>query len=135
MVVYDNKIVSLSSANFIGGAVTSNLHTQRKRTADDTILNDLGWEIYPIGLYNMAIKINKCTNVPIIITENGIADKTDKNRSPFIIAHIEQVKRAINDGINIIGYLHWSLIDKLHVLLLPLSYFPLTLSHFVRKLM
>ena len=26
----------------------------------------------------MAIKINKCTNVPIIITENGIADKTDK---------------------------------------------------------
>jgi beta-glucosidase len=112
MVVYDNKIVSLSSANFIGGAVTSNLHTQRKRTADDTILNDLGWEIYPIGLYNMAIKINKCTNVPIIITENGIADKTDKNRGPFIIAHLEQVKRAINDGINIIGYLHWSLIDN-----------------------
>ena len=60
----------------------------------------------------MAIKINKCTNIPIIITENGIADKTDKNRGPFIIAHIEQVKRAINDGINIIGYLHWSLIDN-----------------------
>ena len=80
MIVYDTKLGSLSSANFIGWAVISNLHTQRKRTADDTILNDLGWEIYPIGLYNMAIKINKCTNVPIIITENGIADKTDKNQ-------------------------------------------------------
>ncbi|MGZ5510994.1 MAG: family 1 glycosylhydrolase [Nitrososphaeraceae archaeon] len=112
MVVYENKIVSLSSANFIGGAVTSNLHTQRKRTNDDTILNDLGWEIYPIGLYNMAIKINKCTNLPIIITENGIADKNDKNRGPFIITHLEQVRRAINEGINIIGYLHWSLLDN-----------------------
>ncbi len=80
MVVYENKIVSLSSAKFIGGAVTSNLHTQRKRTTDDIILNDLGWEIYPIGLYNMSKKINKkCTNIPIIITENGIADKNDKN--------------------------------------------------------
>jgi hypothetical protein len=44
MIVYDNKIVSLSSANILGGAVTSNLHTQRKRTADDIILNDLGWD-------------------------------------------------------------------------------------------
>ena len=35
-----------------------------------------------------------------------------KNRGPFIISHLEQVKRAINDGINIIGYLHWSLIDN-----------------------
>lgn len=113
MVVYENKIVSLSSAKFVGGAAISNLHTQRKRTADDIILNDLGWEIYPIGIYNMAKKINsKCTNIPIIITENGIADKNDKNRGPFIIAHLEQVRRAINDGINIIGYLHWSLLDN-----------------------
>ena len=113
MVVYENKIVSLSSAKFIGGAVISNLHTQRKRTTDNIILNDLGWEIYPLGLYNMSKKINKkCTNIPIIITENGIADKNDKTRASFIIAHLEQIKRAINDGINITGYLHWSLLDN-----------------------
>ena len=110
--VFENKIVSLSSAKFIGGAVISNLYTQCKKTNDNTILNDLGWEIYPIGLYNMAIKINKCTHIPIIITENGIADKNDKNRGPFIITHLEQVRRAINEGINIIGYLHWSLLDN-----------------------
>ena len=83
MVVYDNKIVSLSSANFIGGAVISNLHTQHKRRTDNIILNDLGWEIYPVGLYNMGKQINKCTNIPIIITENGIADKNDKNTRPI----------------------------------------------------
>jgi len=112
MVVYENKIVSLSSAKFVGGAVINNLYTQRKRTNGNTILNDLGWEIYPIGLYNMALKINKCTNIPIIITENGIADKNDKNRGPFIITHLEQVRRAIKEGIDIIGYLHWSLLDN-----------------------
>ena len=112
MVVYENKIVSLSSAKFVGGAVINNLYTQRKRTNGNTILNDLGWEIYPIGLYNMALKINKCTNIPIIITENGIADKNDKNRGPFIITHLEQARRAIKEGIDIIGYLHWSLLDN-----------------------
>lgn len=62
MIVYDTKLGSLSSANFIGWAVISNLHTQRKKTADYIILNDLGWEIYPIGLYNMAIKIHIIEN-------------------------------------------------------------------------
>ena len=113
MVVYENKIVSLSSAKFIGCAVISNFHTQRKKTEDNIILNDVGWEIYPIGIYNMAIKIhNKCTTIPIIITENGIANKNDRDRGSFIIAHLEQLGRAINDGINIIGYLHWSLLDN-----------------------
>ena len=111
--VYENKIVSLSSAKFVGGAAINNLHIQRKIRTDDNNFNDLGWEIYPIGIYKMCKKINnKCTNIPILITENGIADKNDKNRASFIIAHIEQVRRAIKDGINITGYLHWSLIDN-----------------------
>jgi beta-glucosidase/6-phospho-beta-glucosidase/beta-galactosidase len=98
MVVYENKIVSLSSAKFIGCAVISTLHTQHKKTEDNTILNDLGWEIYPIGIYNMAKIHNKCATIPIIITENGIADKDDRNRGSFIIAHLEQLGREINDG-------------------------------------
>ena len=47
-----------------------------------------------------------------MITENGIADKNDRYRGPFIIAHIEQIRAAINEGVNIIGYLHWSLLDN-----------------------
>jgi beta-glucosidase/6-phospho-beta-glucosidase/beta-galactosidase len=51
-------------------------------------------------------------NKPIIITENGIADKSDRYRAPFIIAHLQQIKQAIDNDANIIGYLHWSLIDN-----------------------
>jgi beta-glucosidase/6-phospho-beta-glucosidase/beta-galactosidase len=51
-------------------------------------------------------------NKPVIVTENGIADKHDRHRAPFVVAHIQQIKRAIDNGANIIGYLHWSLIDN-----------------------
>jgi beta-glucosidase/6-phospho-beta-glucosidase/beta-galactosidase len=49
---------------------------------------------------------------PIFVTENGVADKHDRYRAPFIVAHIQQIKRAIDNGANIIGYLHWSLTDN-----------------------
>ena len=49
---------------------------------------------------------------PIFVTENGIADKDDRYRGPFIVAHIQQIKGAVDNGANVIGYLHWSLMDN-----------------------
>jgi beta-glucosidase/6-phospho-beta-glucosidase/beta-galactosidase len=49
---------------------------------------------------------------PIFITENGIAYKSNRYSAPFIIAHLQQVKRAVDEGANVIGYLHWSLMDN-----------------------
>jgi len=48
----------------------------------------------------------------LFITENGVADRSDRYRAPFIVAHLQQVKRAIDDGAEVIGYLHWSLMDN-----------------------
>jgi beta-glucosidase len=50
--------------------------------------------------------------LPIFILENGVADKSDRYRAPFIIAHLQQVKRAIDNGAKVIGYLHWSFMDN-----------------------
>ena len=50
--------------------------------------------------------------MPILITENGVADKSDKYRAPFIISHLRQIRKAIDNGAKIIGYLHWSLMDN-----------------------
>ena len=107
--VYDSKIVSLSSAKFAGGAPINNLNISNQPHG---ILNDLGWEIYPEGLYHLIMRIKKQWNKPILIAENGIADKSDKYRAQFIVSHLRQVRRAINHGANIIGYLHWSLMDN-----------------------
>jgi beta-glucosidase len=112
--VYYSKIVALSSAKFVGGSFINNLHLQKKKNQHyNSILNDLGWEIFPAGLYDIIMQIKKqWNNIPILITENGIADKSDKYRAPFMIAHLQQIKQAIDNGANIIGYLHWSLMDN-----------------------
>ena len=49
---------------------------------------------------------------PVFVTENGVADKSDRYRAPFIVAHLQEIKRAITDGADVIGYLHWSFMDN-----------------------
>ncbi len=107
--VYHSNILDFTSARFIGGAIVNDLLGNKQ---PHSMLSDLGWEIYPSGLYNMIIRIKDKWNKPVLVTENGIADKDDKYRAPYIVAHIQQLKRAIDDGANIIGYLHWSLMDN-----------------------
>lgn len=48
------------------------------------ILSDLGWEIYPKGLYSLIMKIKTQWNKPVLITENGVADKSDRYRAPSL---------------------------------------------------
>jgi beta-glucosidase len=105
-----SKFLSLSSAKFLGG-VFNNYNTQKK-SPNRSLVNDLGWEIYPQGLYEILKSIKKNWDKPILITENGVADANDRIRAPFIIAHLQELKKALDDRINIIGYLHWSLIDN-----------------------
>jgi beta-glucosidase/6-phospho-beta-glucosidase/beta-galactosidase len=94
----------------VGGAPINDLNVETNQPHG--ILNDLGWEIYPKGLYNLIMMIKTQWNKPVLITENGIADKSDKYRAPFIVAHLQEVKHAIDDGADVIGYLHWSFMDN-----------------------
>jgi len=115
--LYHSIVVALSSARFIGGAFINDINEKtrnRKKSSSSSygILNDLGWEIYPQGIYQLIMWLKDKYAKPILVTENGIADKDDKYRAPFIVAHIRQIKRAIDNGANVIGYLHWSLMDN-----------------------
>lgn len=74
--------------------------------------NDLGWPIYPEGIYEITQKITKKYNLPILITENGIADEKDDKRGRFLIDHLSWVAQSIKDGAQIIGYTHWTLMDN-----------------------
>ncbi|MGD1836763.1 MAG: glycoside hydrolase family 1 protein, partial [Nitrososphaeraceae archaeon] len=107
--VYNSQILNLSSASFVGAAAINDL---RKYDGNHGVLNDLGWEIYPKGLYEIISKLHNKWNIPILITENGIADKNNEYRSKFIIAHLKQIKKNIEEKVNIIGYLYWSLMDN-----------------------
>lgn len=85
--------------------------------------NCLGWEIFPQGIHDLLVnlKVNYSNLPPIIITENGYADEEecldgkvcDHTRIEYINAHIRAVKQAQNEGVAVIGYLAWSLMDNL----------------------
>ncbi len=75
------------------------------------IPTDMGWEIFPEGIY-LTLKDLQKYNLPIYITENGIADAKDIKRAKFISDHLQWVHKAINEGVDVKGYLYWSLMDN-----------------------
>lgn len=72
---------------------------------------DFGWEIYPRGLYDVLQRVGRFGR-PIVITENGISDADDDQRAAYIVDHLRQVCRAISDGVDVRGYMHWTLLDN-----------------------
>lgn len=75
-------------------------------------VNDLGWYMEPEGIYPLLLKIWSKYKKPIIITENGLADAKDEHRRWWIEQTMVAIERASSDGINVIGYFHWSLLDN-----------------------
>ena len=73
--------------------------------------NDLGWDIYPRGL-GEALDFAATYKLPIVITENGLADATDANRPRFVAEHLAELAAKIAAGVDVRGYFHWSLIDN-----------------------
>lgn len=79
-----------------------------------------GWVVDPVGLRMTLRKVTERYNLPILITENGYGDNdileendtiNDDDRIEFIKQHLEQLKLAICDGVEVIGYCPWSAID------------------------
>ena len=75
------------------------------------IQTDMPYAIYPEGFYK-AVKTIAKLNVPIIITENGIADDKDDRRSLFIKRYLYALFKTIEEGYDIQGYFYWSLMDN-----------------------
>ncbi len=73
--------------------------------------NSLGWDIYPQGLYKLLVSLKKY-NLPILITENGICTEDDDLKWDYIREHLEQLHKSMEEGVNVLGYIYWSLIDN-----------------------
>lgn len=82
----------------------------------------MNWEIYPQGLYDLLLRLNRDYHNPAIwITENGaaFADQrrregiiADDDRLEFLKGHFAAAWRAIHDGVNLEAYYVWSLLDN-----------------------
>ena len=75
-------------------------------------LNDLGWYMEPGGILPLLERLWKRYHVPLIITENGLADARDLRRQWWLRETIGAMEKALATGVDLRGYLHWSLIDN-----------------------
>ena len=88
-------------------ALSGSPHIRRPGAAH----NDLGWELWPEGLESALVHAGGLGK-PVLVTENGVADATDTLRPGAIIGYVQAMHAAIARGVNVLGYLHWSLLDN-----------------------
>ena len=74
-------------------------------------LSDLDWEIFPPGFFDALVDLNHY-HIPIYITENGLATLNEDQRSRYIVSYLKELYHAIESGVDVRGYLHWSLLDN-----------------------
>ncbi|WP_054859791.1 GH1 family beta-glucosidase [Gracilibacillus sp. JCM 18860] len=82
---------------------------------------DIGWPIFPEGFYNVLMRIkDSYGDIPIYITENGSCYNDepengrvrDSGRIHYLQQHLTALSRAIASGVNVKGYITWSLMDN-----------------------
>ena len=71
-----------------------------------------GWEVYPVALEHTLRLAAGRVNVPILVTENGIATADDAQRIAYTTEALQAIGRCLADGIDIRGYYHWTLLDN-----------------------
>ena len=74
--------------------------------------NSLGWPIDAGGLRRATVALWERLRLPILITENGVADTEDELRPGFLADHLRAAVEAIADGADVRGYLHWTGFDN-----------------------
>ena len=80
---------------------------------EGTPMTQMDYENYPQALEHVIRRVHdELPNIPIMITENGIGIGDDEIRQEFIKVAMQGVKNCVDDGINVIGYCHWSLMDN-----------------------
>ncbi|MBL8115770.1 MAG: glycoside hydrolase family 1 protein [Acidobacteria bacterium] len=110
------------SLDFIGVNYYSRLHLRfpgrlrgvadfgyRDRTGRG--LTDNGWEIVPEDFEPLLVELSGY-GLPLLVSENGLADAADRHRARFLEEHVAAVLRANAQGANVSGYFHWSLVDN-----------------------
>lgn len=92
------------------------------RVVPEEELTDMGWEVYPEGLYDLLLRLKREYGpARIYITENGAAygdgpDAAgrieDRRRVDYLRGHLLEARRALTGGVPLAGYFVWSLLDN-----------------------
>lgn len=108
--------------NIIRSEAIPERQNERRTVAPNPELTEMGWEVYPEGLYELLTRLKADYGFPAYyITENGAAyadqvgadgQVDDPRRIAYLRDHFIQAARAISAGVPLRGYFVWSLLDN-----------------------
>ncbi len=75
-------------------------------------VNYSGSEVYAPSLANSVRYAHAATGLPILVSEHGVGTDDDSVRAALIPAALKDLKTAMDAGVPVLGYLHWSLVDN-----------------------
>ncbi len=114
--------VNYYTRNVVQDDPQSQVVQTRQIVPQDAEVTEMGWEVYPQGLYDLLARLHADYHpLAIYITENGAAfpDEAtpdgrvfDPRRIAYLDSHLRQAHRAIQDGVPLKGYFLWSLLDN-----------------------
>jgi beta-glucosidase len=75
-------------------------------------LNDLNWVMAPSDIELVLERLHEKYKLPIMVTENGLADAEDTHRKWWLTETLTGLQAAMKRGVRLLGYTHWSLTDN-----------------------
>lgn len=73
----------------------------------------MGYEFYAPGLHKILTEFGtRWPDLPLTVTEAGIATEVGARRAEHIVRTLEQIARARDEGVDVRGYYHWTLMDN-----------------------
>lgn len=75
-------------------------------------VSDLGWDMNPAHIQFALERLHEKYGLPLLVTENGLADANDEARQWWLTQTLIGMQKAMDNGVRLDGYLHWSLLDN-----------------------
>lgn len=121
LVAYERAIPKLAAAgDFIGLNYYSHFHVKTQLSATmpfdmvqrpSDLATDMPYAVYAEGFHRALLRIDQL-DLPVYVTENGIADARDDRRELFIRRYLYALSKAWQDGVDVRGYFYWTLVDN-----------------------
>lgn len=111
---YQSSVVSVKEREMTAGNLVATIKNPYLKTTE------WGWQIDPVGLRIALNKVYDRYQKPVFVSESGFGDYdqltedgtvNDPNRIEFFANHFEQIDEALKDGVDLIGYIIWGIID------------------------
>ncbi len=69
-------------------------------------------DVHPSSLGNAVRYVHAGSGIPVFVTEHGMATPDDTLRAALLEPSLAGLRAAIDDGVPVLGYLHWTLLDN-----------------------